>query len=146
MVEEFLDSHLAWIIDGNYTKLSYERRLEEADQIWILLFNRFTRFARVCRRYRRYRGQTRPDMAEGCTERLDRDFADWVLRRGCIQEKKRNMRDVVRRYPQKSHLLSKRHIPHFIKKQRSTGSQFELAWFASFRCTRERAFCISEKL
>ena len=105
MVEEFLDSHLAWIIDGNYTKLSYERRLEEADQIWILLFNRFTRFARVCRRYRRYRGQTRPDMAEGCTERLDRDFADWVLRRGCTQEKKRNMRDVVRRYPQKSHLL-----------------------------------------
>ena len=56
MVEEFLDSHSTWIIDGNYRKLCYERRLAEADQIWILLFDRITRLHRVCRRYRQYRG------------------------------------------------------------------------------------------
>ena len=105
LVREFLDSHPAWIIDGNYTKLSYERRLEEADQIWILLFNRVTRFWRVCRRHRRYRGKTRPDMAEGCPERLDGDFAKWVLWKGCGPEKIAHMKDIVRRYPQKSHLL-----------------------------------------
>ena len=105
LVREFLDSHPAWIIDGNYTKLSYERRLEEADQIWILLFNRVTRFWRVCRRHRRYRGKTRPDMAEGCPERLDGDFAKWVLWKGCGPEKIAHMKDIVWRYPAKSHLL-----------------------------------------
>lgn len=105
MVRAFLDSHSAWVIDGNYTKLSWERRLEEADQIWILLFDRFTRFLRIVRRYRQYRGKTRMDMAEGCTEKLDGDFAAWVLWRGCTPAKVRNMHDVVRRWPAKSHLL-----------------------------------------
>lgn len=105
LVEEFLDSHDAWVIDGNYTKLSFDRRLEEADQIWILLFNRVTRFWRVCRRYRRYRGKRRPDMAEGCSEKLDWDFARWVLWDGCTPEKNQRMRDIVRQYPEKSHLL-----------------------------------------
>ena len=109
MVRDFLDSHSAWIIDGNYTKLSYERRLEEADQIWILLFDRFTRFARVLRRYRQHRGRSRADMAEGCPEKLDREFAAWVLWKGCAPEKKRHMHDVVRRYPAKSHLFTEQH-------------------------------------
>ena len=108
LVREFLDSHPAWIIDGNYTKLSYERRLEEADQIWILLFNRVTRFWRVCRRHRRYRGKTRPDMAEGCPEKLDGAFARWVLRDCCTPERRERFHDIVRRYPQKSHLLTDR--------------------------------------
>ena len=105
MVEDFLDSHLSWIIDGNYRKLSFERRLAEADQIWILLFDRIPRFARVCRRYRQYRGISRPDMAEGCREKLDGEFIRWVLWKGCTPEIDERMRDVVRQYPEKSHLL-----------------------------------------
>ena len=105
MVRDFLDSHLAWIVDGNYTKLSYERRLEEADQIWILLFNRVTRFCRILRRYWQYRGETRSDMAEGCPEKVDAEFARWVLWDCCTPEKAERFRDVVRRYPEKSHLL-----------------------------------------
>lgn len=105
MVRDFLDSHSAWIIDGNYRKLSFERRLAEADQIWILLFDRFTRFSRVLRRYRRYRGQSRPDRAQGCQEKLDGAFARWVLWEGCTPEKNRQMKDIVRQYPQKSHLF-----------------------------------------
>ena len=42
LTEEFLDSHDRWVIDGNYSKLSYERRMEEADRIILLLFNRFS--------------------------------------------------------------------------------------------------------
>ena len=105
MVREFLDTHDAWVIDGNYRRLFYERRLEEADQIWILLFNRFARLARVLRRSRQYRGKTRPDMAEGCPERLDAEFVAWVLWKGCGPETDRRMRDIVRSYPGKSHLL-----------------------------------------
>ncbi len=106
LVRDFMDSHFAWIIDGNYTKLSYERRLEEADQIWILLFDRVTRFCRVLRRYRENRGKSRPDMAEGCPEKLDRSFARWVLWDGCTPEKTEHMRDLVRQYPAKSHLFT----------------------------------------
>ena len=105
MVRDFMDSHPAWIIDGNYTKLSYERRLEEADQIWILLFNRVTRLYRILRRYRKYQGRSRPDMAAGCSVKVDGEFLSWVLWRGCGPEKNRHMRDVVRKYPEKSHLL-----------------------------------------
>ena len=105
LVEGFLDSHPSWVIDGNYRKLSYDRRLREADQIWILLFGRATRLWRVCRRYRQYKGQSRPDMAQGCSEKLDGDFARWVLWDCCTPEKNRQMKDIVRRYPQKSHLF-----------------------------------------
>ena len=33
LTQDFLDSHTDWVIDGNYSKLSYERRMEEADKI-----------------------------------------------------------------------------------------------------------------
>lgn len=105
MVRDFLDANSAWVVDGNYRKLSFDRRLEEADQIWILLFNRFTRFSRVLRRYRKNRGQSRPDMAQGCPEKVDAEFARWVLWDCCTPEKAERFRDVVRRYPEKSHLL-----------------------------------------
>ena len=105
LVGEFMDANTSWIIDGNYRKLFYERRLEEADQIWILLFPRLTRLWRVCRRYRQFRGKTRPDMAPGCSEKLDGEFVRWVLWEGCTPETDRRMRDIVRRYPEKSHLL-----------------------------------------
>ena len=36
IVRRFLDTHESWIIDGNYTKTCYDRRLEEADQIIVL--------------------------------------------------------------------------------------------------------------
>ncbi len=106
MVRDFMDSHSAWIIDGNYHMLSFERRLEEADQIWILLFNRFVRMGRILRRYREYRGQNRPDMAPGCPEKLDKDFVRWILWDGCGPERERRMHDIVRRWPEKSHLLT----------------------------------------
>lgn len=79
---DFLDSHDSWVIDGNYTKLSYERRLAEADLIILMLFSPLNCLWRVIRRYRTYRGSSRPDMTEGCNEKLDRWFIRWVLWEG----------------------------------------------------------------
>ena len=71
MVEAFLNTHdtSGWVIDGNYGKLAYDRRMEEADRIVMLLLNRLDCLQRVCR-YRTYRGSSRPDMTEGCREKI----------------------------------------------------------------------------
>ena len=105
LVEEFLDGHGAWVIDGNYTKLSQERRLLEADRIVLLRFGRLTRLRRVWRRYRRYKGRGRPDMTEGCNEKLDREFVRWVLWKGCDREKQRGLDAIAAQYPEKTVVL-----------------------------------------
>ena len=53
LVTSFLDTHSSWVMDGNYTKTCYARRLEEADQIIVLAFNRFLCLWRVL-----YQGRT----------------------------------------------------------------------------------------
>lgn len=70
ITKKFLDTHDSWVIDGNYSKLFYERRMEEADIIIMLLFNRFACLYRVIRRYIKYKNTTRPDMGKGCNEKL----------------------------------------------------------------------------
>lgn len=82
IVKTFLDEHTSWVIDGNYSKLFYERRMEEADLIVMLLFNRFSCLYRAYKRYRKYKGKTRPDMTEGCNEKIDCAFAWWILHDG----------------------------------------------------------------
>ena len=38
-VEAFMDDHDSWVIDGNYSRLSFQRRMEEADHIIFMNFN-----------------------------------------------------------------------------------------------------------
>ena len=42
MIKTFMDLHKDWVIDGNYSKLSFERRMKEADVIIQLRFNRIS--------------------------------------------------------------------------------------------------------
>ena len=39
-IETFLDQNEGWVIDGNYSSSLYDRRMEEADYILWLCFNR----------------------------------------------------------------------------------------------------------
>ncbi len=57
-----------WVIDGNYSKVLYDKRLELADTIIFLDFNRFLCFKRILKRYFNYKGRTREDMGKGCDE------------------------------------------------------------------------------
>ena len=101
IVKSFLDSHESWIIDGNYSKLFYERRMAEADKIILLLFNRFSCFKRAYGRYLKYRNTTRPDMAEGCNEKFDLEFAKWILWKGRKAKSKKRYAQVISEYSKK---------------------------------------------
>ena len=115
-IVDFLDSHDAWVIDGEYPRFHFERRIEEAGRIIIMDFNRFTCLWRVWKRSRRYRGQTRSDMAEGCTEKLDRDFLNWVLWKGRSNRRKLRLKGIREKYPNKVTVLkNQRQIDRFLE-------------------------------
>ncbi|MCL2169758.1 MAG: hypothetical protein FWB74_07025 [Defluviitaleaceae bacterium] len=66
-----------WIIDGNYSR-TLDYRLERADCVIFLDFSRYFCLFRVLKRRFKNHGKTRFDLAEGCPERLDREFLLWV--------------------------------------------------------------------
>jgi adenylate kinase family enzyme len=67
----------AWILDGNH-EATLDVRLPAADAVVFLDVPRGRCLARAVRRSFAYRWRSRPDRAEGCRERLDRDFVRWI--------------------------------------------------------------------
>jgi adenylate kinase family enzyme len=67
----------AWIMDGNYGG-TLERRLAACDTVVFLDFPRALCLWRVVKRRAVFRSRSRPDMAEGCRERLTWEFARWI--------------------------------------------------------------------
>lgn len=67
----------SWIIDGNFSG-TLELRLNHCDTIVFLDMPRLMCLWRIVKRRLRYRNRFRPDMAEGCDEKLDLDFINWV--------------------------------------------------------------------
>jgi len=76
-VKELL-SRDAWIIDGNYSG-TLVQRIEACDTIIFLDFSTAVCLWRVVKRWVVNRNATRPDMAEGCPEKIDIEFIRWVL-------------------------------------------------------------------
>ena len=121
ITKEFLDTHEEWMIDGNYSKLYLERRLEEADLIILILFNRLNCLYRVTKRYFKYKNKTRPDMGKGCNEKLDFEFIRWVLWKGRTKETRDRYQWIATQYGDKTVVLKnqkevdkwsrKKHIP-----------------------------------
>lgn len=101
LVAEFM-ARPAWIIDGNYTCFYQRERLEQADAVIHLRFNRIVCLRRVCKRYAQYRHTTRESMAPGCPEKLDAEFVWWVLGKGRGPAQLRHYRAVLRAYRYKS--------------------------------------------
>ena len=66
-----------WIADGNFGG-SLEIRLDNADTIIFLDFNRFVCMRSVVKRWLTNIGKTRPDMPEGCPEKIDFRFLKWI--------------------------------------------------------------------
>lgn len=67
----------AWIIDGNYSG-TLDIRLAACDTVIFLDLSRLLCFWRALKRRVMYRNKSRPDMAEGCREKFDLEFARWI--------------------------------------------------------------------
>ena len=101
IVRRFLDTHSDWVIDGNYSGVFYDERMEKADRIIFMNFNRFTCLYRAWKRKNIYKGRNRPDMTEGCAEKLDLEFALWILRDGRTKKIRTRYRKLQNKYPEK---------------------------------------------
>ena len=69
-----------WVMDGNYVShlSTFGLRVKRADAIIFLDFPRRQSYLRIFLRFLRYRGKTRPDLGEGCPERIDWEFLKYI--------------------------------------------------------------------
>lgn len=77
-VAELLDEP-EWVMDGNFLA-TLEARLAACDTVIFLDRGRLVCLWRVIKRWFLYRSRTRPDLPEGCPERIDWEFYRWVWR------------------------------------------------------------------
>ncbi|WP_124057940.1 AAA family ATPase [Vaginisenegalia massiliensis] len=105
LVRTFMENQTDWVIDGNYSNIYLEQRLNEADWIILMQVNRWAALRRVIQRYRIYKGVTRPDLTDGCNEKLDWDFIKWIIWQGRSRKKRRHFSDVRRKYQEKTVLI-----------------------------------------
>ncbi len=74
-----IESKPRWIFEGGLST-TYANRAARADTVIWLDLPVTTRLGRIVNRWRRHRGETRPDMAAGCPERLAPDFLAFIIR------------------------------------------------------------------
>jgi adenylate kinase family enzyme len=68
----------AWILDGNYSR-TLDLRLSRADTAIFLDLPTLACIRGIAGRYLRWRGRTRPDLPDGCEEKIDLKFVRYVL-------------------------------------------------------------------
>lgn len=87
---ECLKEHDSYVVDGNWTK-TIDLRVADLDTlIYIDVPTRISLF-RIIKRYFQNRGTTRPDMKEGCPDKLDFEFIKYTFlfnknKRNCLLE------------------------------------------------------------
>lgn len=78
MLQEELCAQPKWIVDGNYGS-TMEVRIVTADSIIFLDIPTIICLFGAIQRFLRFRGRCRPDMTEGCPERLNLQYLKWIL-------------------------------------------------------------------
>ncbi len=115
IVSEFMKNK-NWVIDGNYSKLLKDKRLNEADYIIYMNFNRFNCLFRALKRYLKYKNTIRESSAKGCIEKLDIEFIYWILYKGRTKEKLNGFNNIVSKYKYKTIVIKNQiQLNNFIK-------------------------------
>ncbi|MFC5631359.1 MULTISPECIES: topology modulation protein [Streptococcus] len=102
----FLSLNTSWVIDGVYSKYLFEERLEQADNIIYLNFNRWNTFFRILKRYIVYRGRDRSDRAIGCPEKMDWNFLYFALFHSRRPKRMQFFEAICQKYQDKSIILT----------------------------------------
>lgn len=69
-----------WIYEGNrFNHCKEDGRYEKCDTIIFLQINRFRCMYRFLKRYIKYRGTVRPDISDGCTEKIDIHIIKFII-------------------------------------------------------------------
>ena len=118
ILAEFLAAHPdGWVIDGNYTKNYYKERMEAADLIIFMNFNRWRCLWRVMKRRIQYAGKNRASMTEGCDEKVDLPFIKWVIWDSRRPEPLSRFRYISEKYADKFvELKNPRQVDEFLSK------------------------------
>jgi adenylate kinase family enzyme len=66
-----------WIMDGNFNR-TLPQRIQRCDTVIYMDFSRIACLLGVMKRVLTTYGKVRPDMGDGCPERVDLDFLKWV--------------------------------------------------------------------
>ncbi|MCR5374373.1 MAG: DNA topology modulation protein FlaR [Lachnospiraceae bacterium] len=104
MLDEFLKSHeeSGWVIDGNFPKVDFDRRMAEADLIVFMNFNRFDCLLRTYHRYENKFRKVRKETTPGTYEKYDKEYVNWILWNGRTKAAKERYANVMATYPEKS--------------------------------------------
>ena len=67
----------SWIFEGN-TLSTLEQRIDRADTIVFIDYNRFFCIYRIVKRRVQIRKKPRLELPQGCKDKIDREFLSWV--------------------------------------------------------------------
>lgn len=104
-----------WIIDGNYSSTA-EDRMARADTLIWLDIPLWRRLWRVARRTLRHYGQSRPDLPDGCLERISWAFIHYIVTSNKVQRgKAANRYAQMARTARAFHLRSSGAVQNFLE-------------------------------
>lgn len=103
-----------WIMDGNYNR-TLEQRLERADTVIYLDFPRMVCLWGVFKRLLTNLGKVRPDMPEGCPEKVDLEFLRWIW--NFNKDKRPQYKAMLEKHPEKQVyiLKNRRQVRRFLR-------------------------------
>lgn len=109
LLDEFMKSNQdGWIIDGTYMGILFEERLNQADLIIYLNFNRFTCYFSALKRVIKYHNKNRDSAPEDCKEHFSLSFQWWILFESRKKDRMKKYRDVIKKYHDKVIVLKNR--------------------------------------
>ena len=118
MLNKFMNDNDSWVVDGNYFRFILEERLQKADKVVILLFNRFSCLVRAYKRYFKYKGKIRESIAPGCYETMDLEFIKWILFEGRTKKRMKVFNEIINNNKDKVVVIrNQKELDKFIEKE-----------------------------
>jgi adenylate kinase family enzyme len=107
-----------WVLDGNYSGTLADR-IAAADTVVFLDLSRLVCVWRVLKRVAKHRGETRPEMPDGCPEKLNLAFLLWIWNYPSRSRRKvLALLEACRATKNVVHLRTRRDVERFLDAQR----------------------------